>query len=159
MKQFSRCLCHPSFLVPIRGSELSSAPCIRSHSFSSGHGDCRVWYWVSWGLFLQNAQKRPSMEVKMNSQRWINSVVLYVAHRWPQVKAFDLYLSRLYIDNQELSLKLLLIHLSPHLQPLGWRQINKRKQAHFCPVPYVAKNSSQMEKIFPEVFCCIICFK
>lgn len=57
------------------------------------------------------------MEAKMNSQRKINSVLVYVAHRWP--KAFDLHLSCLYIDSCRLSLKLLLIHLSPRLQPLG----------------------------------------
>lgn len=53
----------------------------------------------------------------MNSQRKINSVLVYVARRWP--KAFDLHLSCLYIDSCRLSLKLLLIHLSPRLQPLG----------------------------------------
>lgn len=46
----------PFILVPIRGSHFS-APCCSSHSFSSGHGDCQVWYWVFWALFYRKLRK------------------------------------------------------------------------------------------------------
>lgn len=147
MRHFSTCLLIIYFSFPYKDPSCllllaaEAAPLMLAVEF---------WRSVSRALFLRKAQKPPGIEAKMSCQ--IKLILSCSASPSDAPEPFLPWQLQLLSEVTSTT-------SFPSFAASGWRQINKHEQEHFNPVLYVAKNSSQMEKIFPEVFCFIICFK